>query len=96
MANLYRIPHGHAVSIGMGVACKIGEQLNGFTETQRITSLLKKYGLPPHFAFDKEQTLKLLKADKKKEKDSINYILLHKIGKPYIVLLPFKQIETFI
>jgi 3-dehydroquinate synthase len=94
--NLYQIPHGHAVSIGMGVACKIGERINGFSEASRITSLLKKYGLPPQFDFDKEQTLKLLKVDKKKEKDSINYILLHKIGKPYIKSLPISEIETYI
>jgi 3-dehydroquinate synthase len=94
--NLYRLPHGHAVSIGMGVACKIGEQINGFSETERVVSLLKKYGLPPQFAYDKEQTLKLLKLDKKKEKESINYILLRKIGKPCIVSLPFRQIETLI
>jgi 3-dehydroquinate synthase len=94
--NLYQIPHGHAVSIGMGVACKIGEQINGFSEASRVTSLLKKYGLPPQFDYDKEQTLKLLRVDKKKEKDSINYILLHKIGKPYIKSLPFTEIETYI
>jgi 3-dehydroquinate synthase len=94
--NLYQIPHGHAVSIGMGVACKIGEQINGFSEASRITNLLKKYGLPPQFEFDKEQTLKLLKVDKKKEKDSINYILLHKIGKPYIKALSFAEIENYI
>lgn len=94
--NLYQIPHGHAVSIGMGVACKIGEQINGFSEGSRVTSLLKKYGLPPQFDFDKEQTLKLLRVDKKKEKDAINYILLHKIGKPYIKSLPFTEIESYI
>jgi 3-dehydroquinate synthase len=94
--NLYQIPHGHAVSIGMGVACKIGEQVNGFSEASRITNLLKKYGLPPQFEFDKEQTLKLLKVDKKKDKDSINYILLHKIGKPYIKSLSFAEIENYI
>ncbi len=94
--NLYQIPHGHAVSIGMGVACKIAEQLNNFSETGKVTGLLKKYGLPPQFEYDKEQTLKLLRADKKKEKNAISYILLHKIGKPYIVSLPFQQIETLI
>ncbi|MBA2760527.1 MAG: 3-dehydroquinate synthase, partial [Segetibacter sp.] len=94
--NLYQIPHGHAVSIGMGVACKISEQLNSFSDTTRVTGLLKKYGLPPQFEYDKEQTLKLLRADKKKEKDAISYILLHKIGRPYIASLSFQQIETLI
>lgn len=94
--NLYRIPHGHAVSIGMGVACKFSEHINGFKEAARVESLLKKYGLPPQFDFDKEQTLKILKNDKKKQKETINYVILDKIGKAGLVKLPVSQIETFI
>jgi 3-dehydroquinate synthase len=94
--NLYRIPHGHAVSIGMGVACKISKQLNGFKEAGRVETLLKKYGLPPNFAFDKEQTLKILKSDKKKQKETISYVILHKIGKAGLVKLPVVQLESMI
>lgn len=50
--NLYNIPHGHSVSIGMGVACRISEKLNGFKDAERVVQLLKKYGLPPQFDFD--------------------------------------------
>lgn len=94
--NLYHIPHGHAVSIGMGAACKISEQITGFKDTDRVVNVLKQYGLPPQFDFDKAETFRILKSDKKKDNQSINYILLKKIGKGDIVSLPFAEIETLI
>ena len=94
--NLYQIPHGHAVSIGIGVACKFSEAITGFKDTSRITTVLKQYGLPPQFDFDKTKVFRILKSDKKKDNQSINYILLNKIGKPVIVSLPFEKIETLI
>ncbi|WP_018612468.1 3-dehydroquinate synthase [Segetibacter koreensis] len=94
--NLYHIPHGHAVSIGMGAACKISEQITGFKDTERVIQVLKTYGLPPQFEFDKAETFRILKSDKKKDNQSINYILLNKIGKGTIVPLPFTEIETLI
>src|SRR4051794_14036222 len=78
--NLYHIPHGHAVSIGMGIACKFSEKITGFKGTERVVNVLKQYGLPPHFDFDKAETFRILKSDKKKDNQSINYILLNKIG----------------
>jgi len=94
--NLYHIPHGHAVSIGMGVACKFSETITGFKGTDRVVNVLKQYGLPPQFDFDKAETFRILKSDKKKDNQSINYILLNKIGKASIVSLPFSEIETLI
>ncbi|HKG68279.1 MAG TPA: 3-dehydroquinate synthase [Segetibacter sp.] len=94
--NLYHIPHGHAVSIGMGVACKFSETITGFKGTDRVVNVLKQYGLPPQFDFDKAETFRILKSDKKKDNQSINYILLNKIGKASIVSLPFTEIETLI
>jgi 3-dehydroquinate synthase len=94
--NLYKIPHGHAVSIGMGVACKISEQVTGFKQSERVIAVLKQYGLPPQFAFDKEETFRILKSDKKKDNQSINYVLLNKIGNGTIKALPFEQIQELI
>ena len=94
--NLYKIPHGHAVSIGVGVACKISATEVGFKDTERVVKLLKQYGLPPQFEFDKEEAFRILKTDKKKTNQSINYILLKKIGKAEIVPLSFEQIKTLI
>jgi 3-dehydroquinate synthase len=78
------------------VACKFSEKINGFKDADRVEKLLKKYGLPPRFDFDKEQTLKILKSDKKKEKESIGYVLLNKIGKASVTNLPVTEIESLI
>ncbi len=94
--NLYKIPHGHAVSIGMGVACKISEKLTGFNQTDRVTKLLKQYGLPPQFQFDKEAVWELLLSDKKIKSGSIHYVVLNKIGKASTLSLPLEQLHTLI
>lgn len=94
--NLYQIPHGHAVSIGMGAACKISEQVTGFKGTDRVIKVLKQYGLPPQFDFDKNETFRIMKTDKKKDKQSISYVLLNRIGKGEIVPLPLEHIQTLI
>ncbi|MDQ6814499.1 MAG: 3-dehydroquinate synthase [Bacteroidota bacterium] len=94
--NLYKIPHGHAVSIGMGVACKFSTLELGFKETARVVKVLKDYGLPPQFEFDKHETFRILKTDKKKANLSINYILLKKVGKAQIVSLSFDKIQALI
>lgn len=94
--NLYQIPHGHAVSIGMGVACNFSASELGFKDTERVVKVLKAYGLPPQFDFDKEEAFRILKTDKKKTNQSINYILLKKIGKAEIVPLSFQQIQILI
>lgn len=91
--NLYHIPHGHAVSIGIGVACKISERITSFRDTARVINLLKQYGLPPQFDFDKEETFKVLMADKKKDGDKISYVVLDKIGKASVVSLSFSELK---
>jgi len=94
--NVYHLPHGHAVSIGMVAACKISEQVTGFKDTDRVVNVLEQYGLPVQFDFDKAKALEILKSDKKKDNQSINYILLKKIGEAAIVSLPLTEIETLI
>jgi 3-dehydroquinate synthase len=91
--NLYQIPHGHAVSIGMGVACKFSEKLNGFKESNRLMALLKRYGLPPQFDFDKEKAMEILLKDKKKSGTHISFILLKKIGKAEINTISIDQVN---
>jgi 3-dehydroquinate synthase len=94
--NLYKIPHGHAVSIGMGIACKFSETVTNFQGTNQVVKVLKQYGLPPQFEFDREEAFRILKTDKKKSNQSISYILLRRIGKAEIVPLSFEEIQTLI
>ncbi|MCY7422240.1 MAG: 3-dehydroquinate synthase [Chitinophagaceae bacterium] len=94
--NLYQIPHGHAISIGMGLAGTLSEKLNGFKEKERLTNLLKLYGLPPQFEFDKERAFDILLKDKKKAGRQISFVLLKKIGKADVQLLSLEDLHTLI
>lgn len=96
LENQYELSHGHAISIGMTYACHISQQLNGFKETERVTKVLEKYGLPTYAAFDKEKVFSVLKMDKKREKAAMNYVLLEKIGKGMIRSIPINELETII
>jgi 3-dehydroquinate synthase len=84
--NLHHILHGHAVSIGMVAACNLSEQINGFhfEEAIRIVKLLAKYHLPVDIETEYEKVFEVLKMDKKRIKNEVNFILLNKIGEAVI------------
>jgi 3-dehydroquinate synthase len=92
----YSLPHGHAVSIGMVMACRLSEQLTGFRHTIRVMRLLEQYGLPLGLDVDKKEVFEILKMDKKRERTSINYVLLDEIGKAVIRNLPLEKLESMI
>ena len=96
LENQYQLMHGQAVAIGMAYACNISEQLNGFTQSKRVTRVIEKYGLPTSLSFDKQKVFEILKMDKKRERKEMNYVLLEKIGKGVTRSIPLTQLETII
>ncbi|MDR3712120.1 MAG: 3-dehydroquinate synthase [Puia sp.] len=94
--NLYELPHGHAISIGMVVASLISEEYADFKDTGRVIEVLKRYGLPTLAEFDARKVMGVLKMDKKKEKDAIHYILLNRIGQAVVKTIPIVQLEKMI
>ena len=96
--NLYKLPHGHAVSIGMVIAAILSTEINGLdlTSKNRIIQLLHKYSLPTSLAFDKKNVFKVLKMDKKREREEISFVFLNQIGDAVTRLVHIKQLEDFI
>jgi len=94
--NLYELSHGQAISIGMVAASMISEELTNFKDTDRVIAVLKKYGLPTLAEFDAREVLNILRMDKKKEKDSMNYVLLNKIGQGVVKSIPIVQLEKLL
>ena len=92
LENQYQFSHGQAISIGMAYASSLSQKMNGFKDANRVVSLLEKYGLPTFTQFDKDKVINVLKMDKKKTKDSINFILLEKIGKAVIKEISIQQL----
>lgn len=92
----YQLPHGHAVSIGMVMACRLSEQLTGFKQTERVMKVLSQYGLPVALEVDKQATFEVLKMDKKRVSASMNYVLLNSIGKAVVKSIQIDQLEELI
>jgi len=94
--NLYELSHGQAISIGMVAACMISEEFTAFKETDRVMAVLKKYGLPTLAEFNPREVMAVLRMDKKKVKDSMNYILLNKIGQGVVKLIPINELDKLL
>ena len=100
--NLHHLPHGHAISIGMAAACNLSEQLNGLNVgvAKKIISLLAQYHLPVDIKTDHEKVFEVLKMDKKREGEQVNFILLNSIGeaviKPISLNLLYQKLKEII
>ena len=91
-----KIPHGHAVSIGMVMAAKLSEQLTGFTKTNELVAMLHQYELPVSASVNTSEVFNVLKMDKKKDNQSMNYVVLNKIGEAVTKKIPIEELEKLI
>lgn len=96
--NNYHLLHGHAISIGIVAGCTISSEINNFSliEKERVTRLIEKYHLPAHLKFDQDKIWEILKMDKKREGNEMNFILLNKIGEAVIRPIPINQLKDLI
>lgn len=84
----FAVSHGEGVAMGMVAAARISENL-GYLETaecERIENLITSAGLPVRIGqdFTVEEIIARLKMDKKKAGDIIHFVLLKKIGLPFV------------
>ena len=94
--NTYKLSHGYAVAVGMVMACMISESFQNFKHTNRVVEVIKKYGLPVHQSYNAKKVIDVMKADKKKVKDVMNYVLLQKIGKAVVQPIAINEVENII
>jgi 3-dehydroquinate synthase len=94
--NLYELPHGKAVAIGMVIAAMLSEKISGLkpTDTHKLKELLELYNLPVHQKVNTYKAMEILKMDKKRNNENVDYIVLEAIGKAAIRSLPLTIIET--
>lgn len=93
--NLYGLPHGNAVSIGMVMAARISEEINNFdsAEVERLKKLLIQYELPVFIKADHAALMELLQKDKKRSGDAVNFVLLNKTGEGTVAKISLKNIQ---
>ena len=93
--NLHAIPHGHAVSVGMVAACNLSEKVNGFhfEDAAKIVRLLNQYHLPVDVETDHARVFEILKMDKKRKDNGVNFILLKSIGNAEVKFMELTELE---
>jgi len=94
--NMYELSHGKAVGIGMIIACMLSERVLGLDKsaTAKLKELLHLYHLPVKLDINPNKAMEILKMDKKRHDETIDYILLERIGKAVIKPLTFPVIEN--
>lgn len=92
----YGLMHGEAVAIGMVFASHLSEELLGFVQHERLKKLIGRYALPTELSYDRQKAFDVLRSDKKKEADFMNFILLDKIGKARIEKIPLKTLYNYL
>ena len=84
----YTISHGEGVALGMIAAARISEKLRYLDAIQlkRIEEIIMKAGLPGKIPqdFSADGIISRLAMDKKKKDDVVHFILLKKIGMPFV------------
>jgi len=90
----YVLSHGQAVALGMVAACRISEGQTGFAHTTRVAKLLTQYGLPVEGSFDPDRIMSVLRMDKKRVSQAMNYILLERIGRGIVQPIPLDDMEA--
>ena len=92
------VPHGEAVGVGMLVAAKLSAKRGHLQseDVKRIEELLKKLKLPTILPIDKGTILDALRKDKKRRGDTIDFVLLHGIGKAVVEEISMKELEGLV
>ncbi|MBN1840931.1 MAG: 3-dehydroquinate synthase [Deltaproteobacteria bacterium] len=87
-ASDYRLSHGEAVAIGTVAAARISHIL-GYLDDQsckRIVHVIKQYGLPAKIppGFSTKEILAFMASDKKAVGAKLHFVLIKKIGDPFV------------
>lgn len=96
--KVHKLPHGEAVSIGMMVAAKLSAQKGYLTDTHvaRLAELLRSLRLPTHLAIDKAKVIEALHHDKKRENNTLHFVLLRRMGEAVVEPIHLSDLESVI
>ncbi len=98
LENFCGISHGMAVGVGMIMITRAAESkdLCEIGTADRITGLLKKYGMPTETEHGEKDIALVSMSDKKRRSNTINTVLLKKIGDSYIYPIECEKFEDFL
>ena len=87
--------HGEAVAIGMVVAARLSVKkgLLKPDDSARLEKLISRSGLPVRLTVDKNLLFNAMRKDKKRDNESINFILLKGLGSAVIEKISIHELE---
>jgi 3-dehydroquinate synthase len=84
----YTLSHGEGVALGMIAAARLSAELHYLPDDElaRVERVIAQAGLPTRIktTFTTEAVIDRLKTDKKKKDDVIHFVLIKKIGMPFV------------
>ena len=87
-ASGYALSHGEAVAIGMAAAADLSGQLHHLPadDKRRIVATIRTLGLPDRIpaSIDLEEVRRRVARDKKKQGQTVRFVLLKKLGVPIV------------
>ena len=87
--------HGEAVSAGMVAAARLSAKIGILKDQERtrVEKLLGNLNLPIEILADRARLLEAINRDKKREGDSLHFVLLKRIGDAVIAEISIKELE---
>jgi 3-dehydroquinate synthase len=92
----YDLTHGQAVALGMVFATWLSEKLLGLKKSADVIQVLSQYKLPNFASFDAERVFGILVMDKKRVNNTMNFVLVDKIGKGVVYPIKLNQLKKFV
>ncbi len=84
----FALSHGEGVALGMVAATRLSEKMDYLpgADARRIEALIARAGLPVKIpaTFDARAVIERLKMDKKKKDNMVQFVLIKKIGMPFV------------
>ena len=77
-------------------AAKLAVKLGETDLVEQITSICQAHGLPTEVPYPMEDIYTAMLHDKKRAADSINFILVHPMGKANIHPIPLEQLHQLV
>lgn len=96
VGHFTELSHGQAVAIGMVQAAKLGAALGEADLTEQIVAACTAHDLPTELPYPTEDIYTALLHDKKRMADTMNFILVHPLGKAVIHKIPLEQLHQLI
>ncbi|HYW94748.1 MAG TPA: 3-dehydroquinate synthase [Bacteroidales bacterium] len=94
----YQVSHGEAVAIGMILAGRLSVNL-GMISSGKVSGLEKliaEAGLPVEMDFDITEIAEIMRSDKKRRGDDLQFILLEDLGKAVVKSIPLNDLNAML